>query len=215
MPMVGLPPEMLWASIELMKNMAVGHRVDSLAQFFASLSVHDCADISFAMKDAAGLGQGSFHVANLPHASQFTTLESRSAGEGEHFHFWDMETGTASFRTTFDPLSQHRRAIIANACQASLYMVHPEEFHARCASRDLPLPMNDEDAVVLFIYASVGEQFRAEASAVLFLRLYMGGVDLGTALLFSARRSVALDAFGRISEVLPGLRTTPGACQCS
>ena len=45
--------------------------------------------------------------------------------------YWDMNTVTASLRTTFDPATRRRRAIIANARQAALYGMHPEEFQAR------------------------------------------------------------------------------------
>ena len=46
---------------------------------------------------------------------------------------------------------------------------------ARCAERQLPHPMAEADAVALFVYASVGEHYRGEASAELFVRLLVGG----------------------------------------
>jgi hypothetical protein len=166
MPVVALAPEMLWASIELMKNMAIGHEVNSLAQFFESLTVRDCSALSLAINSAAALGQSIVQpTTNAPNASQGPVADTRETEEGEPSPYWFMETGTASFRTTFDPMSRRRRAIIANARQASFYGMprHPEEFQARCASRDLPFPITDGDAVALFIYASIGEQFRSEA----------------------------------------------------
>jgi hypothetical protein len=206
-PVVDLPPEMLWARIELMRNMATGHEVDSLAHFFATLTVHDYSALALAINGAAALGQRTAQLsANVPNASQGASLSLRDADEGVHSQYWAMETGTASFRTTFDPMSRRRRAIIANPRQACFYGMHPEEFQARCASRDLPFPITDEDAVALFIYASIGEHFRSETSAELFIRLYMGGRGCGTAVLISARRWVALDASGSISEVRPVLR---------
>ena len=45
---------------------------------------------------------------------------------------------------------------------------------ARCASRQLPFPIAEMDAVALFLFASVGEHFRGEDSAELFIRLLMG-----------------------------------------
>jgi hypothetical protein len=203
MPVVELAPELLWASIELMRNMALGHDVDSLAQFFASLTFLDCSALSIAIKSAAELGRSTIQPSFItPNAFQGAARDD----EGDHSQFWAMETGTASCRTTFDPVSRCRRAIIANACQASFYGIHPEEFQARCASRELPFPMNDEDAVAVFIYASVGAHFKSKASAI-FLRFYMGGKGCSNAVLLSARRKVELDAFGRICEVRPVPRT--------
>jgi hypothetical protein len=200
MPFIGLGPNMMWASIELMRNMALGHDVDSLAKFFASLTFLDCSALSLAINGAAEFGRSTAQLAaNTPNVLQAV---ARVADEGEDSQFWAMETGTASCRTTFDPVSRCRRAIIANARQASFYGIHPEEFQARCASRELPFPMNDEDAVAVFIYAAVGAHFKSKASAI-FLRFYMGGKGCGTAVLVSARRKVELDAFGRICEVRP------------
>ena len=201
MPVVGLAPGMLWASIELMKHMATGHEVDSLGQFFASLTVNDCSALSLAINGAgaAALGMGMVR----PAADVLTAIQGAAPYRrvAEDFKFWNMATGSASFSTTFDSMSSRRRDIIANALHASVYRVHPEEFQARCASRELPSPFAEADAVALHINKTVGEQFRSEASAVLFLRLYRGGKESGTAVLFSARRWVAMDAFGRISEV--------------
>ena len=118
MPVVQLAPEMLWASIELMKNMAIGHEVDSLAHFFASLTSHDSSALAFAINSAAALGRSTAPLApDILKASQ----NLRDADDGEHSQYWSMETGTASFRTAFDPMSRRRQAIIANARQASFY----------------------------------------------------------------------------------------------
>ncbi len=195
MPRVELASNMLWASIELMKNMAMGHDVDSLAKFFATLTVHDCSLLSRAMNSAAALGQSTIQIAaNIPSA----------AVEGYRPQNWDTDTVTASFRAAFDPISHHRRAIIANARQASLYGMHPEEFHARCASRNLHIPMPDEDFVALLIYSSVDEQFRREAIGEIFTRIFAGGGGCGTAMLVHVQRCAAMDALGRISEVCQG-----------
>ena len=200
---------MLWASIELMKHMAIGHDVDSLGKFFASLTVHDCSSISVAINGSIAMDLGSEQPAsNLPNAIQIAAPDRRNAEVSE---FWNMETGTASFRTTFDPTSSRRRDIIANARHASMYGVHPEEFQARCASRELPFPFAEADAVALYIYTTVREQLRSETSPEHFLRLYVGGRSHGTAVLVLGRRWVARDAFGRISEVRPYLRAARGS----
>ncbi len=200
MPVVALAPEMLWASIELMKNMVMGHEVDSLGQFFASLTVHDCSALSLVIDEATALGleycRGSVQLVTMvPKGVQGADQQSKIS------EFWDMETGTASISITFDCISSRRRDIIANARHAFMFGVHPEEFQARCASRELALPFAEEDAVALYIYTTIGEQFRREASSEHFLRLFVGGKGCGTAVLFSGRRLVAWDAFGRISEV--------------
>ena len=212
MPAVELAPGMLWASIKLMKQMATGHDVDSLGQFFASLTVNDCSALSLAINGAgaAALGLGMVR----PAADVLTAIQGAAPYRrvAEDFKFWNMATGSASFRTTFDSMSSRRRDIIANARHASVYGVHPEEFQARCASRELPFPFAEEDAVALFIYGTVVEQLRSEASPENFLRLYVGGKSCGTAVLFSGRRWVATDAFGRISEVRLFPRTARGSC---
>ena len=194
-PRFELDSNMHWASIELMKNMAMGHDVDSLTQFFASLTVHDRSALSLAINRAVSVGQFiTQHAASLP-------SPRADVVEGDNSCYWDMETATASFRTAFDPICNHRRAIIANSRQASIYGMHLEEFQARCASRNLHLPMPDEDLIAVLIYTSVGEQLRRQATAEVFLRLYAGGKGCGTAVLVSARRWVATDALGRITEV--------------
>ena len=193
---------MLWASIELMKHQAIGHKMDSLSQFFASLTVHDCSALSVAMHGAEKLGRSTV----LQPAANPMTIQDAAVcnAEGcERSEYWERETGTASFSTTFDPTSSRRRDIIANARHASVYGVHPEEFQARCASRELPFPFAEADAVALTIYGAVCEQLEDQAPPERFLRLYVGGRGRGTAVLVSARTSVVRDAFGRISEVRP------------
>ena len=196
---------MIWASIELMKHMAIGHEVDSLGRFFASLTVHDCSAISVAIDSGFASGRGTEQpAAILPQAIQGPAPDHRDAETSE---FWTMETGTASFRITFDPSSSRRRDIIANARHACVYGLHPEEFQARCASRELPFPFAEADAVALYIYTTVREQLGSEAPLPEhFLRLYVGGRSRGTAVLVVGRRWVARDALGRISEVRPLLR---------
>ena len=204
-----LPPGMTWAKIELLKHQGFGHSIDSLGRFFASLTIHDCSAISLAIDGADALGRGVQHAAKELQAFHGAAPDRRDAAGSE---FWDTETGTASFRTTFDPMSRRRRDIIANARHASMYGLHPEEFQARCASRELPFPFAEEDAVALIIYRAVAQQFRSEASSERFMRLYVGGKGRGTARLFSARTSVAVNAFGRISEVRPLLRRARRSC---
>jgi hypothetical protein len=141
-PMIGLPPELLWASIELMKNTAIGHDVDELAHFFASLNFSDSSAIFNAMNEASNLGSRI----DPPVLADDTTLQTsltnaqnnRDMDTGAD-EYWDMETGTASFRTTFDPETRRRRAIVANARQATLYGIHPEEFQV---SRISPFNLN-------------------------------------------------------------------------
>jgi hypothetical protein len=172
---VALAPGMLWASIELMKHQALGHKMDSLSQFFASLTVHDCSALSVAMHGAEKLGRSTVlqPAANSPNTIQDAAVCN---AEGcERSEYWERETGTASFSTTFDPTSSRRRDIIANARHASVYGVHPEEFQARCASRELPFPFAEADAVALTIYGAVCEQLKDQAPPERFLRLYVGG----------------------------------------
>ncbi len=196
-------PEMQWASIEVM---ATGHEMDSLAQFFASLTVHDCSALSLAINGAAEFGRSAAQRAvNFPSIIYIAPPNIRDSREVDPSQFWNWETRTASFRSIFDPMSRRRHAIIANARQASfygMYGMHPDEFQARCANCKLPFPIADEDAISLFIYALVSEQFKRKTSTVyteIFLR---GGMGCGTVKLISVRRWVMMDAFGRISEVL-------------
>jgi hypothetical protein len=168
--------------------------MDSLSQFFASLTVHDCLALSESMIGAKELGQCNL----LQSAAKFPNkILGAASREADNSDYWEMETGTASFRTTFDPESGRRRDIIANSRHATLYGVHPEEFQARCANRDLSFPFAEADAVALTIYGTVCEQLKSQAPPERFLRLYVGGA----AVLCSARISVVRDAFGRISEV--------------
>jgi hypothetical protein len=197
---IALAPGMIWAKIELMKHQGFGHSIDSLSQFFASLTVHDCSAISLVINEADVLGR-----CTVQHAAKKAFQADYRDTEGSEF--WGMETGTTSFRTTFDPMIRRRRDIIANACHASMYGMHPEEFQARCASRALPNPFAEEDAVALIIFRTVSEHFRSEASSECFFRLYVGSIRNRNAALFSARTSIAVDAFGGISEVRSFLLT--------
>ncbi len=199
-------PGVLWANIELMKHQAFGHNMDSLGQFFSSLNIHDCSALSLAMSGADALHQSTLQpAAKVLKSFHGVAPDARDAEGGEQSDFWDMETGTASFRTTFDPVSSRRRDIIANARHAYMYGLHPEEFQARCASRELPFPFAEEDAAALIIYRNISDQFKSKATPERFMRLYVGGKGCGTAGLFAARTSVAVDALGRISEVRPFL----------
>jgi hypothetical protein len=100
MPVVRLAPEMLWASIELMNRMALEHDVDSLAKFFASFKFHDYSTLAIALQGAAEFGRSLAQTHNASKACQGT---ARVVEDGDHPHFWTMETGIASCCTTFDP----------------------------------------------------------------------------------------------------------------
>jgi hypothetical protein len=206
------PPGMLWASIELTKHMASGHVLDSLGQFFASLTVYDCSALSQAIYGSGYTALGCSTVRPVDDGQPAIQDHAPDCRVAEDSEFWDRVTGTASFHSTFDPISSRRRDVIANARHASIYGVHPEEFQARCASRELPFPFAEEDAVALLIYDAVGLQFGNEASCEHFLRLYVGGKGCGTALLVSARTSVAMDAIGRISGVRLFPQAARGSC---
>ena len=135
LPSIQLHPNLLWASIELMKNTAVGHDVDSLTDFFQSLTLYQSSALLTAMNDAVSLVncidqpfQPTPPETSHDEVQSFTATGGRNCSQ-----YWDMDTVTASLRTTFDPATRRRRAIIANARQAALYGMHPEEFQVRAA----------------------------------------------------------------------------------
>ena len=132
MPMIQLPSELLWASVELMKNMAIGHDVEALTQFFSSMNISDSHALFHAMSSAASFGNSLTPPTSAKAHTLSTFPLPATETDAETFVaeslFWDMETGIASFRTTFDPVSRRRCAIIANSRQAAFYGVHPEEF---------------------------------------------------------------------------------------
>ena len=140
LPVIQLPSELHWVSVDLMKNMAVGHDVEALTWFFTTMNLSDSSALYHAVNHAASLGSslGTPFSSAKPPTPQ---LRARSTSQddykddmetdGADSQFWNMETGIASFRTTFDPVSRRRRAIIANARQTSFYGVHPEEFQVR------------------------------------------------------------------------------------
>jgi hypothetical protein len=191
---------MRWASIELMNNMAMGYKMDCLAQFFSSFTVQDCSTISLALnskKSAASVRSISQLATHIPNISRERDRPDKIVDE--QFRIGGAET--AFFRTTFDPTSRCRCDIIVNARHATIYRMHTEEYQARCASRDLPFPLAEEDGVILFIYLFVSKQFGFDLSGGVFLRLYSLAEGSCTSALFSVRRLVVMDALGRVSEV--------------
>ena len=137
MPMIQLHSGLHWFSADLMKNMAVGHDVEALTQFFTPMNLSDASALYHAVNHAASVGSllGPPSPAKPPapntraQATSYDELEDET--DGAESRFWGMETGVASFRTTFDPASRRRLSVIANARQANFYGVHPEEFQVR------------------------------------------------------------------------------------
>jgi hypothetical protein len=131
MPFIQLPAELLWAKIELTKNMAIGHDVEALIQFFTSMNISDSSAIFLAMTHVASLGHryesSPPATPALPAACQAATQRDCD-DDGDEPKYWNMESGVASFRTTFDPASRQRIGIIANPRLAIFYGAHPEEF---------------------------------------------------------------------------------------
>jgi hypothetical protein len=56
MPLIQLPSELHWVSVDLMKNMAVGHDVEALTQFFTTLNLSDSYALYHAVSHAASIG---------------------------------------------------------------------------------------------------------------------------------------------------------------
>ena len=135
LPSIQLHPNLLWASIELMKNTAIGHDVDALTDFFRSLTLYHSSALLTAMNDAVSLVNRIDQLfPPAPTETSQVEVPSFTATGGKNCkQYWDMNTVTASLRTTFDPATRRRRAIIANARQAALYGMHPEEFQVRAA----------------------------------------------------------------------------------
>ena len=135
LPSIQLHPNLLWASIELIKNTAVGHDVDSLTDFFQSLTLYQSSVLLTAMNHAVSFVNSIDQpFPPTPPETSYDEVQSFTATGGRNSNqYWDMDTVTASLRTTFDPATRRRRAIIANARQAALYGMHPEEFQARAA----------------------------------------------------------------------------------
>jgi hypothetical protein len=77
----------------LMKRMALGHDVDSLAKIFASFKFHDYSTLANALKGAAEFGRS---LAQTHNASKACHGTARVVEDGDHPHFWTMETGIAS-----------------------------------------------------------------------------------------------------------------------
>jgi hypothetical protein len=141
-PIIRLPSDLHWFSADLMKNMAVGHDVDALTYFFTTMNLSDSSALYHAVNHAASLGSSLVPPSPVkpqapsPAKPQAPQIRARSTShdepqdetDGAESRFWDMETGIASFRTTFDPESRRRLSVIANARQANFYGVHPEEF---------------------------------------------------------------------------------------
>ena len=226
-PIVLLPSELHWVSVDLMKNMAVGHDVEAITQYFTTMNISDSSALYNAINHAAtlgnSLGRPVIGKALTPQKRTSSTSMDNSQHDmdTEESRFWDMETGIASFRTTFDPVSRRRRAVIANARQATFYGAHPEEFQvrkyseqatppsrhaptrpsgqlrptspgltvcaplwrgpapaarqARCASRQLPFPFTEMDAVALFHFVAVRQHFQIAAVPELCMRMLTGG----------------------------------------
>jgi hypothetical protein len=140
MPMIQLHSGLHWFSADLMKNMAVGHDVEALTHFFTTMNLSDASALYHAVNHAASLG--SLLAPPPPAKPQAPNIRAQTTShdelqsmqdetDGAESRFWDMETGIASFRTTFDPASRRRLSVIANARQANFYGVHPEEFQVR------------------------------------------------------------------------------------
>ena len=140
-----------WFSKQLIRMAAKGHKIDDLASLLVTIT--KCFDIGHALSLAKAMTQNcmalQYSQANGPPETSATSFFLQSSQRACELST-DADVGFLSI--IFDPLSRRRQQLHANPRMADLFGMHHEEFLARTASGDLPLPFTDLDSVLIVIY---------------------------------------------------------------
>jgi hypothetical protein len=193
-----------------MQLISMGHQVEFMTRYSTSLSAQLRSDIGGSLTAAKVVAD------NVPFLALPPTSMSPPVYLNGTEDLWGMPTDLGFVSMVFDPSSMRRSEIIVNAHLAGLFGMHREEYLARAAARDLPVPLTELDGLLVLLFMAVREFVPGAARDEVFFRM-RGGRGVGQhGFLVSLRTTVVLDAAGRVGEVRTEIpRQTLANAHCS
>lgn len=187
-----------WGLDQLGKISIMGYHTESVKKSLVALPSQNLSEIDAAIKAFEAMPK-------TPKIISSTTLASSPFGASwmaGSEHIWDMSTDVGFATVAFDPASLSRRRLIANPRIADILGMHHEEYLARTASRDLPLPCTEIDSLLLFLFMTVRDIFIKASPREVYLRAWTGAGAARRGLLVHI---CSITAFrdGQPSEVFP------------
>lgn len=170
-----------WGYQQLSKLSALGYRVVFMADFLESLSGNDCPSIYMALNWASNLI--AVHP-SFPSEPKDVLIPFDDKNHTTKVYFgMDSLDGTEDILASdcdgllsisFDPATLARRTVLVNSHLASLLGMHSEEYLARTANREIPLPSSELDCLLFFLYFALWDTMRLGPSREIFCRFLSG-----------------------------------------
>ena len=137
------------------------------------------------------------HIRNLPAETSNTYPNQEDEAQ-----LLDFELEHSCFVAYFGTASRPTIRLLSTRKHAALFGFHHEEFLARAASRELPMPFTEVDGLLDLLYRGVYNLFATGPPPDVYMRMAAGG---GAAprrgMLVCLHKEVLLDEQGRIREV--------------
>ena len=137
------------------------------------------------------------HIRNLPAETSNTYPNQEDEAQ-----LLDFELEHSCFVAYFGTASRPTIRLLSTRKHAALFGFHHEEFLARAASRELPMPFTEVDGLLDLLYRGVYNLFATGPPPDVYMRMAAGG---GAAprrgMLVCLHKEVLLDEQGRLREV--------------
>ena len=196
-----------WAYTPARRFWSFGYQTKPLARIFDSVPPR----LSTAIECAMGAMQAMYSVATLDTTNAITAGNGaiRSAPESTAVSLsgiaesedamWEAQADIGFVRVLFDPHTQHRQHVAANAALAKVAGMHREELLARFAAHEVPLPWTDLDFLRFFVLL-LRRGLRAESLTVCG-RMVFGSGPAARAVLIRHDMITSFDSAGRTTQV--------------
>ena len=169
-----------------------------------SLSKEQRSALAKALRAARAYADDAAATTGPAGADPVNTAPAMSGRE----RIWSMQTDAGFSAVSFDPDTGRRRAILVSPVLAAALGMHPEEYLARAAARDLPLPSPDVDSLLHLLCTVVERFFAAGGSSggggggtEHYVRMAVGPAAARRGALVCVRSVAVKDGAGRVCEV--------------
>ena len=187
-----------WARAQLLQSICAGYAVQLFADTCLCLPMEYHTELNATMKNA--------RVISAMHSPQIQSLPAETGTPSPSVKnddvLLDVDSEHSCFVIYFGTASRPTIRLLSTRKHAALFGFHHEEFLARAASRELPMPFTEVDGLLDLLYRGVYNLFATGPPPDVYMRMAAGG---GAAprrgMLVCLHKKVLLDEHGRIREV--------------
>ena len=187
-----------WAQTQLLKSFCAGHAIQSFADTCLYLPLEYHTELNATMKNA--------RVVSVMHSAQIQSI-TRPRNLKDDDELLDVDSEHSRFVIYFGTASRPTVRLLSTRKHAAHFGFHREEFLARAASRELPMPFTEVDGLLDLLYRGVYNLFATGPPPDVYMRMAAGG---GAAprrgMLVCLHKEVLLDEHGRLRAVRARLR---------